>query len=124
MSFIKKGILTLTLGAALLAPLAAAQASMRILSFTGRQYSGGLFMGYLIIWSDEQITDTSLVLPDNPTPLDPISNSTSGQYTTQVFKAVTKLGAGSSIHAVAVGNRNSAEKSATCNILGSGLYCQ
>jgi len=124
MNFVKKGILALTLGAVLFAPLAAAQASMKILSFTGRQYSGGLFMGYLIIWSDEQITDTSLVLPDNPTPLDPVSSSTSGQYTTQIFKAVTKISAGSSIHAVAVGNRNSAEKSATCNLFGSGLYCQ
>lgn len=122
MSFVKKGILALTLGAALFAPLAAAQANMKILAFTGRQYSSGLFMGQLVFWSDEHIVDTSVVLPDN-TVLDPMSSSTNGQYTTQVFKAVTKIGAGSSIHAVVVGNPNSAEKSAACSILGSGLYC-
>jgi hypothetical protein len=79
-------------------------------------------MGQLVIWSDEHIVDTSVVLP-NDTVLDPMSSSTNGQYTTQVFKAVTKFDAGSSIHAVVVGNPNSAEKSAACSVLGSGLYC-
>ena len=136
MSFVKKGVLALTLGAALLAPLAAAQAAMNIVSLTGRQYAlgNGMFIGYLVAWSDEPITEASILLPCDASPTGCELKMTqpsfhSGNYSGFVFKATSDLTAGESIHGHVMGNArlpagpSSAEKSVSCEVLGSGIYC-
>ena len=136
MSFVKKGILALTLGAALLAPLAAAQATMNIVSLTGRQYSigKGMFIGYLVAWSDEAITEASILLPCDASPTGCELKMTqpsfhSGNYSGFVFKATSDLAAGERIYGHIMGNArlpaapNFAEKYVSCEVLGTGIYC-